>query len=106
MKMYVEKTEINWKRRWLIMMLTWIWSLFPAVIFEIVQHVSLRIDSFEAVSKVWRHGNTEQLIIIWVCESSPVTILPTARNAAETTECWWCLNEEKKVRYKNWIFIG
>lgn len=81
---------IRWKLR-----STCIWSLFPAVIFEMVQQVSLRIDSFGLVNRLCKHGNTEQLMIACVWVSSPVTILPTARSAADTTVCWWCLRQIK-----------
>jgi hypothetical protein len=39
----------------------------------------------------WKHDNTEQLSTTCVCTSSPVTTLPTARRAAETTLLCVCL---------------
>jgi len=72
---------------------TWICCLLPAVMLDIVQHTSLRIDSFKLVpSRCRRHGRTLQLSTSCVWTSSPVTMLPTARNAAATTLGDWCLS--------------
>lgn len=68
-------------------------SLLPAAIFEMVQHASFRIVSFDEDSKWRMHGNALQFRISWVCASSPVTILPTARRAADTTFWWLCLKD-------------
>lgn len=78
---------------------TCICCLFPAVILEIVQHVSLQIDSLQLdplqlVSKCSKHGRAEQFSIICVCMSSPVTMLPIARRAGETTVVSLCLTKE------------
>lgn len=69
----------------------WICCRFPAVIFDIVQDASFRIDSFSDDSrcKIW--GNAPLFNITWVWTSSPVTILPTARSAALTMLCESCL---------------
>jgi len=70
----------------------WICCRLPAVMFDIVQHTSLRIDSFKLVPSRWsRQGRTLQLRTSCVWTSSPVTMLPTARNAAATTLGDWCL---------------
>ena len=46
-----------WKR------FTWIWALFPAVMFETVQQASFLIDSFELLNKCKRQGKAEQIKI-------------------------------------------
>ena len=69
----------------------------PAVMFEMVQHASLRIDSFVLLSWCMRHGSAEQLRITCVWMSSPVTMLPTARSAADTTLCDGCLQTQRRA---------
>lgn len=112
--------------------------LFPAVMLDIVQQASFRIDSFgddrrwckqlRAVQlrMTWTHKpfhydpfinrfkmqiiyvdlrkkqNKKQLT--WVCTSSPVTIFPTALNAAATTLCWLYLLIKKKKHYTHILF--
>ena len=80
---------------------TCICSLLPAVILEIAQHASFLMDSLALPSRCSRHGRAELLIITCVCTSSPVTMLPTARNAADTTLCWVCLKCETLYEVKN-----
>ena len=123
----------------------WIWSLFPAVMLEMVQHASFRIpflglpkscslstqkptrvhtlQSYQVETKglyriereqnssssrdakvrgpqatqkerrvCWcRQGSAQKLMMIWVCRSSPVTMLPTVRSAGVCTEGDGCL---------------
>ena len=64
---------------------TCICCLFPAVMFDIVQQASFLMDSLGADSKCRRQGRAPQLMMTWVWMSSPVTMLPTARSAADTT---------------------
>ncbi|KAH3672592.1 hypothetical protein OGATHE_002237 [Ogataea polymorpha] len=63
----------------------WIWSLFPAVMLEIVQHASFLIDSFGDLSSGASAGSTPALMTIWVCKSLPVTMFPTALSAGVCT---------------------
>lgn len=44
---------------------TCICILFPAVMLEMVQHDSLRMDSLELLSRCNKHGNAEQLKITY-----------------------------------------
>ena len=66
-------------------MTAWIWSLFPAVMLEIVQQASFRILFLWLFSNRSKLPNTPQLITICVCKSSPVTMFPTARSAGVCT---------------------
>ena len=84
---------------------TWICALLPAVILEIVQHASFRMDSFWLLRRCKRQGSAEQLSITWVCTSSPVTILPTALRAADTTVCWACLKLSNNEKLTNLFFF-
>lgn len=70
---------------------TCICARLPAVMLDMVQHASLRIDSLGLTSKLRRQGRAEQFRMTCVCTSSPVTMLPTALSAADTTLCWLCL---------------
>ena len=80
--LYKKQNQVNSKvKSFKVNFSTWICWRLPAVMFEIVQHASLRILSFGDVNKCTRHCITEQFKTICVCVSSPVTILPTARNA-------------------------
>lgn len=45
--------------------LTCIWLRLPAVMLEMVQQASLRMDSLLLLSKCRRHGNAEQLRTTW-----------------------------------------
>ena len=78
--------------------ITWICCLFPAVMLEIVQQASLRIDSLGELSKWSRQCMTEQLSTTCVCTSSPVTMLPTARSAPCTTDGVVCINNSTNRR--------
>uniref|UniRef100_A0A182M4E8 Uncharacterized protein n=1 Tax=Anopheles culicifacies TaxID=139723 RepID=A0A182M4E8_9DIPT len=69
----------------------WIWFRLPAAMFEIVQHASFRTASFVELSSCRIEGKALQFRISCVWVSLPVTMLPTARNAAETTLLWLCL---------------
>mmetsp|Transcript_18952 Transcript_18952/g.56300 ORF Transcript_18952/g.56300 Transcript_18952/m.56300 type:complete len:228 (+) Transcript_18952:277-960(+) len=87
----------------------WIWSLFPAVMFEIVQHASLRMPFFGLPSRASRHGSAEKLMMICVCRSSPVTMLPTVRSAGVCTEGDGCMSSSTRRRQTPasmtaWIF--
>ena len=64
---------------------TWIWSLLPAVMFEMVQHVSFLIVSFGCFSSWSRLVRMLQFSTTWVCRSSPVTMFPIDRSAGVTT---------------------
>merc|ERR1719353_245920 len=59
----------------------WIWSLLPAVMFEIVQHASFLIPFLGLPSNASKQGKAEKLMMICVCKSSPVTMLPTVLRA-------------------------
>jgi len=77
----------------------WICSRFPAVMFEIVQQASFRILSLLAPSKFKRQGKTEQFKMTWVWTSSPVTMLPTALKAADTTLGWGFIKSSTSLRH-------
>ena len=77
---------------------TWICWRLPAVMLDRVQHASLRMASLTSgrVSNTFRGSNTPLFSTVCVWMSSPVTILPTARRAADTTFCAsFLLTEEK-----------
>lgn len=65
--------------------ITCICCRLPAVIFDIVQQASFLTASLVELSRCSRQGNAEQFKITCVWISSPVTMLPTARSAADTT---------------------
>ncbi len=65
---------------------------FPAVILDIVQQASFLIVSLDELNNGSSQFNTWQFKTTWVCVSSPVTILPTARKDAWTTFNELCLN--------------
>ena len=67
-------------------MTAWIWSLVPAVMLEMVQQASFLMLFFCAVlSRCRRQVSAPQLMMTWVCTSSPVTMLPTVRSAGTST---------------------
>lgn len=66
-------------------MMAWICCMLPAAMFDMVQQVSLTIVSFSAFSSWYKAGRALQLSTTCVCVSSPVTMLPTARRAADVT---------------------
>ena len=68
----------------------WIWSLLPAVIFETVQHDSLRMLFFGLSKSRSRAGRAFALVTVCVCASSPVTTLPIARSAGVWTAADAC----------------
>mmetsp|Transcript_47674 Transcript_47674/g.132295 ORF Transcript_47674/g.132295 Transcript_47674/m.132295 type:complete len:320 (+) Transcript_47674:738-1697(+) len=87
----------------------WIWSLLPAVMLEIVQHASLRMPFFGLERSARRHGSAEKLMMICVCRSSPVTMLPTVRRAGVCTDGEWCISSSTSRRHTPasitaWIF--
>ena len=59
--------------------------------FDMVQQASFLIDSLVLLSKCSRHGSAEHVSTTCVWMSSPVTIFPTARSAADMTLCDECL---------------
>lgn len=48
------------------------------------------------VSRCSRQPRAPLLMIIWVCRSSPVTILPTVRSAGTSTDGEVCLRPERR----------
>ena len=62
-------------------------SLVPAVMLEMVQQASfLMLFLWLVVSRFSRHGKAPQLMMTCVWRSSPVTMLPTVRNAGTSTD--------------------
>mmetsp|Transcript_2162 Transcript_2162/g.6388 ORF Transcript_2162/g.6388 Transcript_2162/m.6388 type:complete len:229 (+) Transcript_2162:322-1008(+) len=87
----------------------WIWSLFPAVMLEMVQHASLRMPFFGLPRSARRHGSAEKLMMICVWRSSPVTMLPTVRSAGVWTDGLGCISSSTSRRQTPasitaWIF--
>lgn len=64
---------------------TCICARFPAVMLEMVQQASFLMDSLVLESRWRRQGRAEQFNTTCVWMSSPVTMLPTALRAADTT---------------------
>jgi len=95
--------DLRCKDEIIITLLTCICCLFPAVILDIVQEASFLIDSLGDARRCSRQGSAEQLRITWVCTSSPVTMLPTALRAADTTLCWLCLQNNIHITWKSII---
>lgn len=76
---------------------------------EMVQQASLRIDSLVELSRGKRHCRALQLSMTCVWTSSPVTMLPTALNAAWTTFNEPCINNSTNRGHTEasiifWIF--
>lgn len=63
----------------------WICWRFPAVILLTVQHASFLTSSPIPPMSFRKYGSTPQLMMTCVWQSSPVTMLPTALSAADTT---------------------
>src|SRR5258708_37323634 len=63
----------------------WICWGEPAVIFEMVQHASLRIGSLGEERGDRGAGSAPQQRTTWACKSSPVTMFPTDRKAGVWT---------------------
>ena len=59
--------------------------MFPAVIFEMVQHASLRMPFLGLESRASKQGRALLLMMNWVWRSSPVTMFPTVRSAGVCT---------------------
>jgi hypothetical protein len=69
-----------------VQQLTWICSLVPAVMLEMVQHASfLMLFLCVVVRRSCRQPNAPQLITTDVWKSLPVTMLPTVRRAGTKT---------------------
>lgn len=65
---------------------------------EMVQHASLRTLSFLCDSSASRFTSTPFDRTFCVCESSPVTMLPTVRSAGVTTLCeGWLPSEHSEA---------
>lgn len=58
---------------------------------EMVQQASLRMPSLGEDSKLRRAGRAPDVMMTWVCRSSPVTMLPTERRAGVWTAVEGCL---------------
>ena len=73
--------------------------------FERVQHDSFLRLSWLLPRRCWSAGKTEQFIIIWVCTSSPVTMLPIERNAGVMTLLSGCLTRREREggREGEWV---
>merc|ERR1719247_2979303 len=87
----------------------WIWSLFPAVMFEIVQQASFLIPFLGLPSKANKQGKAEKLMMICVCRSSPVTMLPTVLRAGVCTDGDGCMSSSTNLLHTPasmtaWIF--
>mmetsp|Transcript_17693 Transcript_17693/g.36259 ORF Transcript_17693/g.36259 Transcript_17693/m.36259 type:complete len:216 (+) Transcript_17693:237-884(+) len=87
----------------------WSWSLLPAVMLEMVQHVSFRMPLRSFDNSDSRHGSTEQLMTSCVWLSSPVTTLPTVRSAGVLTCGETCISSSTRRRQTPasitaWIF--
>ena len=77
---------------------TWICSVVPAVMFEMVQQASfLMLFLWLVCSRLSRQGRAVQLMMTWVWRSSPVTMLPTVRKAGTSTDGLWCLQEKNGI---------
>lgn len=59
--------------------ITWICALFPAVMLEMVQHASFRIDSLALLRRCSRHGRAEQFSTTWNTEDKPRSSIRLAR---------------------------
>mmetsp|Transcript_11649 Transcript_11649/g.26397 ORF Transcript_11649/g.26397 Transcript_11649/m.26397 type:complete len:397 (+) Transcript_11649:621-1811(+) len=80
-------------------MIAWIWSLFPAVMFEMVQHASFLMDFLcPCCSRFSKQGSAWQLMTICVCTSSPVTMFPTVRSAGMRTAALLCSRSSTRRR--------
>ena len=90
----------KWMRGGMIFasMTAWIWVELPAVTLEMVQQASFRIPSFWELRRDRRAGREPQLMMICVCKSSPVTMLPTERRAGVCTEVEACVRSSTKRR--------
>lgn len=80
-------------------MTAWIWSRVPAVMLEMVQHASFRIDLRPETSSNTRSASSAPaLMTCCVCWSFPVTMLPTVRNAGTSTDADLCASSSTRRR--------
>merc|ERR1719201_681036 len=75
----------------------WIWSLLPAVMFEIVQQASFLMPFFGFPNSANKQGSAEKLMMICVCRSSPVTMLPTVLSAGVCTDGDGCMSSSTSL---------